>query len=100
MGTRLIRRCGAAPWKGIGFMREGDERNDSIAANHVRSLREDRLMTREELAERAGVSLRTIWSVEKGMPCRLVTKRRILQALGVAKRDHARVFPAPSREEA
>ena len=61
---------------------------------------DNRLMTREELAERAGVSLRTIWSVEKGMPCRLVTKRRILQALGVAKRNHAQVFPAPSGEEA
>ena len=75
------------------FMREADQAKRSGPANHVRRLREDRLLTREELAERAGVSLRTIWSVEKGMPCRLVTKRKILHALGVAKRDHAQVFP-------
>jgi transcriptional regulator with XRE-family HTH domain len=61
--------------------------------NRVRELREDRLMTREELAERAGVSLRTVWSVESGKPCRLPTKRRILEALGLARTDHREVFP-------
>jgi len=61
--------------------------------NRVRELREDRLMTREELAARAGVSLRTVWSVESGNPCRLPTKRRILEALGLARTDHREVFP-------
>ena len=74
-------------------MREEDGAATPAPTNRVRRFREDRLMTREELAERAGISLRTVWSVENGMPCRLVTKRRILQALGVAKRDHAQVFP-------
>jgi len=50
-------------------------------------------MTREELAARAGVSLRTVWSVESGNPCRLPTKRRILEALGLARTDHREVFP-------
>lgn len=61
--------------------------------NRVRELREERLMTREELARRAGVSERTIWSVEKGHPCRIHTKRRILRALGMARSEHLRVFP-------
>lgn len=63
--------------------------------NRVRELREERLMTREELARRAGVSERTIWSVENGHPCRIHTKRRILRALGVARSEHLRVFPPP-----
>lgn len=65
----------------------------SAEENRVRELREARLMTREELARRAGVSERTIWSVENGYPCRIYTKRRILRALGVARSEHLRVFP-------
>lgn len=61
--------------------------------NRVRELREDRLMTREELAERAGVSLRTVWSVESGRACRLPTKRKILAALGLTREEHREVFP-------
>ncbi len=66
--------------------------------NRVREFREDRLMTLEELAHRSGLSVRTVWSVENGYPCRLATKRRILRGLGVARRDHGVVFPVASRE--
>lgn len=62
-------------------------------SNHVREIREERLMTREELADRAGLSLRTVWSVENGFPCRLPTKRRILRGLRLAKGQHRLVFP-------
>jgi DNA-binding XRE family transcriptional regulator len=62
-------------------------------SNRVREIREERLMTREELAERAGLSLRTVWSVENGFPCRLPTKRRILRGLRLAKIHHRLVFP-------
>ena len=61
-------------------------------SNRVRQLREDLLMTREELADQAGVSLRTVWSVENGIPCRVLTKRKILRALGIPKEEHAEVF--------
>ncbi len=62
-------------------------------ANRVRQIREELLITREELAERTGLSVRTVWSVESGFPCRLPTKRRILQALRVARDRHRTVFP-------
>jgi len=62
-------------------------------SNRVREIREERLMTREELADRAGLSLRTVWSVENGFPCRLPTKRRILRGLRFAKGQHRLVFP-------
>lgn len=64
-------------------------------ANLVRAFREERLMSREELAKRARVSLRTIWSVEAGHECRLGTKRAILRALGIARSRHRAVFPPP-----
>jgi DNA-binding XRE family transcriptional regulator len=73
---------------------------DPRRSNRVRALREDRLMTREELAERSGLSVRTVWSVENGYPCRLLTKRRILRALGLSSEDHTRVFPSPARHAA
>lgn len=63
------------------------------SSNLVRELREALLMTRAELAERAGVSLRTVWSVESGVPCRVLTKRKILEALGIPKEEHRTVFP-------
>ncbi len=63
------------------------------SSNRLREFREELLMTRMELARRAGISLRTVWSAENGDPCRLLTKRKILQALGVPKNEHRRVFP-------
>jgi DNA-binding XRE family transcriptional regulator len=64
--------------------------------NRVRELRENKLMTQAQLARKAKVALRTIHSVEKGMNCRMDTKRKILLALGLSFEDKDRVFP-PAR---
>ena len=71
------------------------ETNQVIAArkNRVRELRENRLMTQAQLARKAKVALRTIHSVEKGMNCRMDTKRKILLALGLRFEDKDQVFP-------
>ncbi len=61
--------------------------------NRVRELRENRLMTQAQLARKAKVALRTIHSVEKGMNCRMDTKRKILLALGLRFEDNDHVFP-------
>ena len=61
--------------------------------NRVRELRENRLMTQAQLARKAKVALRTIHSVEKGMNCRMDTKRKILLALGMRFEDKDHVFP-------
>ncbi len=63
-------------------------------SNRVRQLRENRLMTQAQLAKRAKVALRTIHSVEKGMNCRMDTKRKILLALGLRFEDKDQVFPS------
>ncbi len=60
--------------------------------NRVRELREDRLMTQAQLAKKAKVAFRTIHSVEKGMNCRMDTKRKILLALGMRFEDKDQVF--------
>ena len=62
--------------------------------NRVRELRENKLMTQAQLAKKARVALRTIHSVEKGMNCRMDTKRKILLALGLRFEDKDQVFPS------
>lgn len=66
---------------------------EEIRKNRVRELRENRLMTQAQLARKAKVALRTIHSVEKGMNCRMDTKRKILLALGLRFEDKDYVFP-------
>ena len=63
-----------------------------LKRNRVRELREDRLMTQAQLAKKARVALRTIHSVEKGMNCRMDTKRKILLALGLRFEDKDQVW--------
>jgi len=66
--------------------------------NAVRRLREDRLLSKAELARKAGVSALTVDRVEAGLPCRMNTKRRIILALGLKIEDKDQVF-FPDDEE-
>jgi DNA-binding XRE family transcriptional regulator len=88
---------------GIRVTRECDvmDTNGGTAhrMNRVRELRENRLMTQAQLARKAKVALRTIHSVEKGMNCRMDTKRKILLALGLRFEDKDQVFPSPPRHD-
>ncbi len=52
------------------------------------------MMSKAELARKAGLSTLTIDRVESGRPCRLDTKRKILMALGFKVSDKDRVFAA------
>jgi DNA-binding XRE family transcriptional regulator len=60
--------------------------------NNVRKLRTERLMSKAELARRAGLSTLTIDRVERGMKARMDTKRKILEALGLKPTDRVMVF--------
>ena len=66
---------------------------EAMEQNRVRELRMQELMTQEQLAHKARLALRTIHSVEKGMACRMTTKRKILLALGRRFEDRHEVFP-------
>ncbi|MDY0061614.1 MAG: helix-turn-helix transcriptional regulator [Myxococcota bacterium] len=67
-------------------------RDKGKAGNNVRKLREAALLSKAELARRAGVSTLTIDRVEQGRPCRLDTKRKIILALGYELEDRGKVF--------
>lgn len=68
--------------------------------NNVRRLREDRLLSKAELARRAGVSPLTIDRIESGHPCRMDTKRKIILALGMTIDDKDQVFiPADAENQ-
>lgn len=63
-----------------------------VLRNNVRKLREDMLLSKAELARKAGVSPLTIDRVECGESCRMETKRKIIMALGLKVTDKDRVF--------
>jgi DNA-binding XRE family transcriptional regulator len=64
-----------------------------MAHNFVRKLREALLMSKTELARKAGLSAQTIDRIEKGNNCRAETKRRIIEALGYDVSDRKKIFP-------
>ena len=66
--------------------------DEKKAPNNVQVLREERLLSKAELARRAGVSVLTIDRVERGEQCRLDTKRKIILALGLKVQDKDKVF--------
>jgi len=70
--------------------------------NRIRAARQALGWTQNELADKAGVSARTIHAVEKGRACRQTTKRQILGALGVPwdLRDQYFVRARPVRRPA
>ena len=63
-----------------------------MGSNQVQRFRESLMMSKAELARKAGLSTLTIDRVEAGRPCRLDTKRKILLALGLKVSDKDRVF--------
>ncbi|MFQ5586677.1 MAG: helix-turn-helix transcriptional regulator [Thermodesulfobacteriota bacterium] len=62
------------------------------ANNNLRKVRESMLLSKSELARKAGVSPLTIDRIEKGYNCRMDTKRKIIQALGLKISEKDRVF--------
>jgi DNA-binding XRE family transcriptional regulator len=63
-----------------------------VGRNNVQRSREALMMSKAELARKAGLSTLTIDRVEAGRPCRLDTKRKILLALGKRISDKDEVF--------
>ena len=63
-----------------------------MPANNVQKFRERLMMSKAELARKAGLSTLTIDRLEAGRPCRLDTKRKVLLALGLKVSDKDLVF--------
>ena len=60
--------------------------------NRVKNIRESRLLSKSELARKAGVSVLTIARIERGEECRMETIRKIILALGYGLEDKTKVF--------
>jgi DNA-binding XRE family transcriptional regulator len=60
--------------------------------NKLKEIRESMLMSIAELARKANVSPITINRIEKNMPCRMETQRKILLALGLKPADKHKIF--------
>ena len=69
-----------------------EKENAKVEPNNVRKVREGLLLSKAELARRAKISVLTIDRVEKGMACRMDTKRKIILSLGLNLSDRDKVF--------
>lgn len=64
-----------------------------MSKNRVKQIRESLLMSKAELARKAGVSPLTITRIEQGCVCRVDTMRKIILALGLSLSEKNEVFP-------
>jgi len=69
-----------------------------VGYNPIKEIREGLLVSKAELARKAGVSPLTIDRIEKGKNCRMETKRKIIEALGYDLSDKEKVFPEGGNE--
>ena len=60
--------------------------------SEVKRFRENLLISKAELARKAGLSVLTVDRIEKGKGCRPETKRKILMALGLKLSDREKLF--------
>ena len=60
--------------------------------NNLKKIRERMLLSKTELSRRAGLSPLTIDRIEKGHPCRMDTKRKVIRALGLKITEKEKVF--------
>jgi len=69
------------------------KKESKLVKNDVKKIREEQLMSKAELARKAGLSALTIDRVEGGMSCRMDTMRKIILALGFKLSEKEKVFP-------
>ncbi len=60
--------------------------------NSLKTYREQVLISKAELARKAGISEETISRIEKGKSCRLETKRKIIQALALELSEAGKIL--------
>ena len=63
-----------------------------LKKNKLKQVRESLMVSKSELARNAGLSPITVDRVEKGMDCRMDTKRKIIKALGLELSEASSVF--------
>ena len=69
------------------------KKEGKLGKNLVKKTREEQLISKTELARKAGVSHLTIDRIERGKACRPSTMRKIILAFGFDLSDKERIFP-------
>jgi len=80
-------------------VKDNSKMNPSARVSRVQQAREDKMMSKAELARKAGVTVQTIDRIERGYECRLATKRKIILALGYQLADRSKVFESRAAQE-
>ncbi|VAX19895.1 hypothetical protein MNBD_NITROSPINAE01-1612 [hydrothermal vent metagenome] len=62
------------------------------APNKVKEFRENLMMSKAELARKAGISVQTLNRIERGEVCRVDTQRKILEALNLKVDEKEKIF--------
>jgi len=65
--------------------------------NRVKAYRDNLMMSKAELARKAGISVQTLNRIERGEICRVDTQRKILEALNLGVEEKEKVF-GPSKD--
>ncbi len=63
-----------------------------MSKNNLREIRESLMISKAELSRNANISPLTITRIERGKPCRMETKRKIVLALGLKISDKDKIF--------
>ena len=63
-----------------------------MSKNNLKEIRESLMISKAELSRNANISPLTITRIERGKPCRMETKRKIVLALGLEISDKDKVF--------
>lgn len=60
--------------------------------NKVKEYRDSLMMSKAELARKAGISVQTLNRIERGEACRVDTQRKILEALNLKVEEKDKIF--------
>jgi len=63
-----------------------------MSKNFLRKVRESLMVSKAELSRKAKISPMTITRIERGEPCRMETKRKVILALGYKISDKDKIF--------
>jgi len=63
-----------------------------MSENSLKEIRESLMISKAELSRNANISALTITRIERGKPCRMETKRKLVLALGLELSDRNKVF--------
>jgi DNA-binding XRE family transcriptional regulator len=63
-----------------------------VKRSKLKRYREENLISKAELSRLAGISPITLGRIEEGFTCRIDTKRKILNALGLVAKDKHLIF--------